>query len=120
VDDKDGSNIVQLSKVSRLKTKKASKDISKKVGGYGYCSCVNVFVDEYKRMLECRRCGITIDPFDYIWKVAVKEDHKNWTNIYLASEIDRLSKKLDTLKKEEKRIKARIRNAKKKVNSNKG
>lgn len=37
------------------------------LGGRG---CKNVYVNERERTCECRKCGRTIDPFDYLWRLA--------------------------------------------------
>jgi len=38
--------------------------------------CIQVMVDEHRRMLTCRKCGATIDPFDYMLYWAREGDHR--------------------------------------------
>lgn len=73
------------------------------------CEHSHVHIRQYQHKVICRRqsCGAEVDPFDVLMKLARKWEHAT----YLQFEIDKQEAKLELLKAEEKRCKARIKNA---------
>lgn len=77
------------------------------------CRHWNVNIDEKNRSISCRKCGTIIDPFGYLLQWAEEERQTELNLICLKQDEKRLKKGIEELRAEEKRIKARIRNAKK-------
>lgn len=67
-------------------------------------------VDRRKRTVECTSCGAFLDPLDALADVAADGSNLLWARRELA----RINKRIAELKEEEKRVKARLRRAKKK------
>lgn len=80
-----------------------------------YCHHQNLQIDEASRLLQCELCGMSITPFDFIRKIAVRHEVIEHRISQLEDDERELYKRIVELKKEEKRIKARIRCAKKKM-----
>lgn len=62
-------------------------------------------VDTNARTVRCNKCGADLDPIDVLAKVA----HANANRDYVHAEVVALRKELESLKAEEKRVKARTR-----------
>lgn len=73
----------------------------------GFCPHEYVFLDQQRGKVICRHkdCGAELDPFEKLLKIARKWEHVT----YLKQEIEELSARVEVLKREEKKIKARIR-----------
>lgn len=75
------------------------------------CQHWDLEIDEESRMVECKKCGKMLDPVTVLIQFAMLErklDYSRW-------ELKELSSRISELKHEEKLIKARIRNAKKRA-----
>lgn len=82
---------------------------------YNFCSHDKISLDEHRRVVKCASCDQVFEPFDFLHKEAQRlevawRDHAH-TRRVLNDLIDRV----DNLKKEEARLKARIKTAKTKV-----
>jgi len=75
-----------------------------------YCLHRSVLVDDNARTVECSKCGANLDPFAVLLTYARDGDRLRW--MYL--EIQQANKTIEELKAEERRVKARLRNARKK------
>ena len=78
-----------------------------------FCDHPAVRLDDHSRSMECTQCGAVLDPFDFLRRNAMTlqrawRDHK-----YVKGQLDELNKRVGELKKEERRIKARIATLKK-------
>jgi len=74
-----------------------------------YCECLNVYVVVSTRMLECRACGNTIEPFEYILKSAEMDYNLFYRTKEAYDELSKLGKSIKKLKIEERNIKARLK-----------
>lgn len=79
-----------------------------------YCrsGCKNILVDGKMRTLTCRECGAIVDAFQWAVKMAMEESHLLQRIRQLKTEADTHEKRLDEMKAEEQRVKARVRAAK--------
>lgn len=77
----------------------------------GYCSHTYAYIYEQDRLLECRDCGASIDPYKFLAQFAHKERRLGYTKEEIAS----AEKRLAELLADERRTKARLRNARKKL-----
>lgn len=76
----------------------------------GHCQHRQMVVDESKRTIECQSCGAVLDPFDVHMQYARRE--RSWR--YWDRERKQAEARVEELKAEEKRIKARMANASRK------
>lgn len=85
------------------------------VPGDKNCKHYSIEIDEQRREITCTRCGATLDPFDWLLAVALREENiaqrANWMEV----EIRSARKGLAALKKEERLTKARLRNARRQL-----
>lgn len=82
---------------------------------YNFCPHDKISMDEYRRVVKCASCDQVFDPFDFLHKEAHRLDAA-WRNYALTrKELGELIDRVDNLKKEEARLKARIKTAKAKV-----
>lgn len=72
-----------------------------------YCSHARVEICDEQREVACASCGAKLDPFDVLHGFATKE---RWLG-HIDDERRMLQKKIDTMKAEERRVKARLRTA---------
>ena len=77
--------------------------------GFDYCRHSYVDVCKETREVICRKCGISLDPIEVIYRYAWNEESFKWSKNYL----DILEDKISKLIFKEKRIKARIRRSRK-------
>ena len=76
-----------------------------------YCRHRHSEMDSLERTVTCTDCGATLDPFDWMERT-LDENARYWREqSELKKEIGSLHKKVEELKDEEKRVKARLRNA---------
>ena len=77
-----------------------------------HCTHPDIVVNAERRLLQCQRCDLWIEPFEYLLGWAGRE----WAAEYWLNELDeklrKKAKQLKALKREERNIKARIRRAK--------
>lgn len=93
---------------TKLKTKNL-EDFQK------YCNHNVIEVNKETRMLQCKGCKIWLDPFDFLWRWALRQEVVERNLKDLREEEKSLCEQIIELKKEEKRVKSRLKNAKKRV-----
>lgn len=73
-------------------------------------SCMHYYIQLFSRSerVFCRQCKLELHPFDVLKSLAREWMHVTW----LQSDKEKLHGSIDELKKEEQRLKSRIRNAK--------
>lgn len=69
-----------------------------------FCNHPNVIVDEENRVIECDKCGIVMDAFDYLKTVALKESIAFDRYNLLIQENAKLEKRYSNLTKEVERL----------------
>lgn len=74
-----------------------------------FCRCIQVFVDEHTRALECQSCGKIIDPFDYMMGIANKHQRALWSTEILRDEEAKLQKEVDELKRQKRNLKSQVK-----------
>lgn len=84
----------------------------KKLDGYCMSHGQNVLIDPHLRQLSCRECGGVVDAYAWAEKMALNESHLLTRIFHLKSEASIHDARLEELKAEEQRVKARIRAAK--------
>lgn len=86
------------------------RQIKVKGHGYAFCRHVGTEVDAETRTVTCRQCGKTLDAFDVLLEYARKErTWQNWRDQQRAA-----AARVEQLKAEEKRVKARTKSASRK------
>ncbi|MHC4501554.1 MAG: hypothetical protein ACYS21_20895 [Planctomycetota bacterium] len=65
----------------------------------------------------CRKCGLWIDPFEYMWRWAMKDWAAQRQYLNLENKQREILAEITELKREERNIKARIRTAKRKLST---
>jgi len=75
------------------------------------CTHPSILVNEYHRSITCRHCHATLEPFEYLLRLAKKETRIDWDLRALRAEIKRRREGLDNLKREETNTRARIKTA---------
>lgn len=91
------------------------KSITPRRDRLNHCRHMQVIADEKTRSLICESCGTVIDPFEYLWAIACKDDRLDYRKTRLEKEIKKLMPELEDLKRQERNIKARVRTAKAKL-----
>jgi methionyl-tRNA synthetase len=64
------------------------------------CSHSNIIVCEETRTIECDKCGIILDPFDYLRKVCYQDEHAFQTHSTMLVEVEKLKKQYNRLSSE--------------------
>lgn len=82
---------------------------------FSFCKHGRIEADEHTRTLICHDCGATLDAFDFVRKQALTIQQAWSSYKHLQSQASELVTRVDALKKEEQRIKSRIRTAREKV-----
>ena len=82
---------------------------------YNFCSHDKIRLDEHSRTVNCAACDKVFDPFTFLLNEVHRlqvawEDHKQ-----VRQSLSELNDRVDALKKEEARLKGRIKTAKAKV-----
>ena len=82
---------------------------------YRFCNHDKITLNEHSRTVCCAACGKVFDPFNFLQKEVTRlqvawEDHK-----HVRSSLNDLNDRVDALKKEEVRLRARIKTARAKV-----
>lgn len=98
-------NVVDFAKLRTISMKRRRKRIA-------HCRCLGVWVDEQTRFLECKNCGASVDPFDYVLLWAKKEESLTFELSSLKKEVHTLQKTKELLKSEVVNLKAQKRRAK--------
>lgn len=95
-----------------INTKEAIFEERRELWNGGRCECRRFLMDEHARTMECRDCGRVLDAFGWLLGFARTENGLLRRLEYLQEEQSRRNQSIERLKKEEQRIKARIRAAK--------
>ena len=69
------------------------------------CKHIRIIVDANLRTVECRDCGYKLDPVEILLQIASKERRLYWKK----STIRELQEKIKELRKEEMRVRSRVR-----------
>lgn len=93
----------RLIALSDAKPKRALKPVNEK----SHCKHVSVIVDAKNRLLECADCSEAINPFDYIFNVALKEEDYFQQYVYYKKEVENLIKQRNDLSDEVISLKAK-------------
>lgn len=73
------------------------------------CEHGSVRLDEHDRSVQCTKCGAMLDPFNFILRQA-RTLQSAWDNYkYVRRELSEVTDRVTYLKKEEQRIKARLK-----------
>lgn len=75
------------------------------------CSCLAVEADFHTRQLECRNCHRIIDPFDYIWDLAMKEKRYISEVEHKRKELEEICKEVAELRRQRNYLKSAIKKA---------
>lgn len=82
---------------------------------FNFCEHNKISLDEHRRVVKCASCDKVYDPFDFLHKEAQRLEAA-WRNYgQVRKELSELIDRVDNLKKEEARLKARIKTARVKV-----
>ena len=76
---------------------------------FKYCGHDAVLLDEHSRTVTCTECGALLDPFDYLRSNARTISSAWALHAHMRQEIAVLVERVDTLKKEEKRLRAMVK-----------
>lgn len=82
---------------------------------YNFCSHDKISLDEHRRVVKCAQCDKVYDPFEFLHKEAARLDVVWRDYAHTRRSLNELIERVDNLKKEEARLKARIKTAKTKV-----
>lgn len=80
-----------------------------------FCQHGRIEADEHTRTLICHDCGATLDAFDFVRKQALTIQNAWASYAHLKREASDLVGRVDALKKEEQRIKSRLKTARSKL-----
>lgn len=80
-----------------------------------YCAHTTIEVDKETRQLQCQACKVWLDPFEFLWRWAQRREVVERRLSGLREEEVQLCARIIELKKEERRVKARLKNANKKI-----
>lgn len=84
-------------------------------GPFTFCQHTRIEADEHTRTLICHECGATLDAFDFVRKQAATIQQAWSRYAHLQREASELVGRVDSLKKEEQRIKSRLKTAREKL-----
>jgi hypothetical protein len=82
---------------------------------FNFCKHDRIECDEHTRTLICHDCGSTLDAFNFVRKSALTIQNAWSRYSQVQKQASELVERVDALKKEEQRIKSRIRTARDKV-----
>lgn len=82
---------------------------------YNFCNHDKISLDEHRRVVKCAQCDKVYDPFDFLHKEAQRLDVVWRDYAHTRRSLNELIDRVDNLKKEEARLKARVKTAKAKV-----
>lgn len=82
---------------------------------YGFCNHDKISLDEHSRTVQCAKCNKVFDPFDFL-KNEVRRLQVAWDDYrQVRQKVQAGLDSVDALKREEARLKGRIKTAKAKV-----
>lgn len=82
---------------------------------YNFCNHDKISLDEHRRVVKCAQCDKVYDPFDFLHKEAARMEIACRDHAHTRRSLNELIDRVDNLKKEEARLKARIKTAKAKI-----
>lgn len=82
---------------------------------YNFCNHDKISLDEHRRVVKCAQCDKVYDPFDFLRKEAARLEMVWRDHAHTRRSLNELIDRVDNLKKEEARLKARIKTAKAKI-----
>ena len=82
---------------------------------YTFCNHDKISLDEHRRVVKCAQCDKVYDPFDFLHKEAARLEMAWRDHAHTRRSLNELIDRVDNLKKEEARLKARIKTAKAKI-----
>lgn len=65
-----------------------------------YCPHDQIKIFPHPRLIQCSNCGTTLDPFDHLLSVGLKEGNQLSNITYLSNRVKQLSEDVERLKKE--------------------
>lgn len=77
----------------------------------GFCAHDAVRLDEHSRTVTCTACNAVLDPFDFLRSNALTLKNAWDSHRYVSQQLRELQDRVTTLKREEARLKARIKTA---------
>lgn len=80
-----------------------------------YCKHLLVLIDEHEKTIQCRKCKAPVDPFEWILNAAITERRIYQEASRVDSETKDRRKAIEELKRIERNLKSRIRNASKRL-----
>lgn len=84
-------------------------DVKKITGEQLCCRHTKLVADESMRMLKCELCGLWIDPFEYILKLAQNKAVLHWHIGELERKKKELYEQIEALKKEKRKARRNSR-----------
>lgn len=81
-----------------------------------YCKHDAVRLDAFDRTVQCARCGVMLDPFDFLLDNAMTMTNAWRNHSVVKSQLSDLNDRMAYLKKEEKRLLAKVRRLAAKTN----
>jgi len=82
---------------------------------FGFCNHDKISLDSHARTVRCSKCDKVFDPFDFL-KNEVRRLQDAWERHRdVRAKVTELNDRVETLKKEEARLKGRIKTARAKV-----
>jgi hypothetical protein len=82
---------------------------------FNFCKHTRIEADDHTRTLICHECNATLDPYDFVRKSAITIQQAWQNHAFTQKQLAELVDRVTTLKKEEARIKGRIKTARDKL-----
>lgn len=82
---------------------------------FGFCAHEKITLDEHRRTIKCAACDKVFDPFTFLQSEVHRLQDAWERHRQVRSSLGELVERVDALKKEEARLKGRIKTAKAKV-----
>ena len=82
---------------------------------YNFCNHDKISLDEHRRVVKSAQSDKVYDPFDFLHKEAARLEMAWRDHAHTRRSLNELIDRVDNLKKEEARLKARIKTAKAKI-----
>jgi len=79
------------------------------------CPHTKILLIEHKRVIECEQCEKIIEPFDYLWDWANKQQRIKWRIDSAKSEAQNLEEKVIELTKQKRNLQAQVNRLNKKL-----
>lgn len=113
ITESNENNVVSFTKPSETEHENMlTLRISGEIPKYPKCKHGATEIDETNRTLKCKKCGVYLDVFDWVMdKVKLGQSIVGDIN-GLYRERDSLRQRVESLQKEERNVKARLRTAK--------